>query len=356
MSPRENDVQKAMQRVIRDEEKQVNFLEKKPKKKFKLFLWFWFGIFSLSCISFLFLFILNKYNVSHSKINNFKAISIQDIPALFARRFIDYPSNKENIEIPEDISVQENMLANDKIKEGKIIREASLMKKSKNNEWWLNSGGIATIGDNELSTNMGPLPEDSFWQKLYFKTNKEDTDNGYYPQNIFRLVTRNKWKNISQAVYFSIEALNMSKSENRNESNGILFFNRYVDGNNLYYVGLRVDGEAVIKKKINEEYFTMAEKKVFENEEKYDKEKNPNLIPVKNWIGLKSEVENDDDAVLLRLFIDKDQSGNWQLVMETKDREGKYGGAAFMDKGYAGIRTDFMDVQFKNYKIEELKN
>jgi len=30
-----------------------------------------------------------------------------------------------------------------------------------------------------------------------------------------------------------------------------------------------------------------------------------------------------------------------------------FGGAAFMQEGYVGIRTDFMDVKFDNYKLNK---
>ncbi|HEX7586535.1 MAG TPA: hypothetical protein VF390_02800, partial [Patescibacteria group bacterium] len=139
-----------------------------------------------------------------------------------------------------------------------ILEESSSMKKSKSPDWWLNSGGIMLSNSQEFSTNFGPLPKDSSWRKLYFKTNPKDTDDGYYPQNLFRLVTNDKWENFSQSVYFNINKLNLSESKNRNESNGVLLFNRYLDGNNLYYIGLRVDGEAVIKKKIAGKYYTLA--------------------------------------------------------------------------------------------------
>jgi hypothetical protein len=42
--------------------------------------------------------------------------------------------------------------------------------------------------------------------------------------------------------------------------------------------------------------------------------------------------------------------------LEKKDEGNSFGESPFLKEGYAGIRTDFMDVEFNNYKIEEIKN
>ncbi len=241
-------------------------------------------------------------------------------------------------------------------KDEAILEESVSMGKSASAYWWLNSGGIMKISGQGFSTNIGPLPENSSWRKLYAKTNSTDTDNGYYPQNIFRLVTRQKWQNFSQSVYFNIDANNLTQSKNRNESNGVLLFNRYQDGDNLYYSGLRVDGRAVIKKKIGGKYYTMAEKNIWADGKKYDRKDNPNFLPFQQWIGIKSEVQNTDDAtVVIKLYVDQEQKGDWRLVLEARDKNDKYGKKPFLDQGYAGIRTDFVDVYFKQYDIQELK-
>jgi len=237
-----------------------------------------------------------------------------------------------------------------------VLEESSSMKKSASDEWWLNSGGIMDINQEGFSTVIGSLDQNNYWRKLYAKNNPKDTDDGYHPQNIFRLVTRNQWQNFSQSIYFKIDELNLSQSKNRNASNGVLLFNRYQDGDNLYYAGIRVDGDVVIKKKIEGTYYTMIEKDVFTNGKKYAITDNPNQIPVNQWMGIKTEVRNiDQNTVNIRLFMDKTGNGNWELVLETQDAGNKYGKAPFLNQGYAGIRTDFMDVYFKNYSIDELK-
>jgi hypothetical protein len=233
------------------------------------------------------------------------------------------------------------------------LEEAGKMSDSQSPNWWLNSGGVAAMDNGSARTNFGPLPEGSRWQKLYAKTNPRDTDGGFFPQNIFRLVTRQKWQNLDQQIFFNIDKINMSDSENRNESNGALLFNRYYDGDNLYYTGLRVDGHAVIKKKIDGKYYTLAEKDVLSDGKKYDRNDEPNFLPLHQWLGIRSVVTNTGNrAVDLKFYVDLDQTGNWQLVLETQDKGSAFGKSPLSEPGRAGIRTDFMDVAFQNYKIQ----
>jgi hypothetical protein len=237
-----------------------------------------------------------------------------------------------------------------------VLEESGKMKDSASLDWWLNSGGIMNISEKEFSTNLGKLPKDSKWRKLYKKNNSRDTDDGYHPQNIFRLVTKGRWQNFTQEVYFNIDKINLSESEYRNESNGVLLFNRYQDGDNLYYTGLRVDGHAVIKKKVEDKYYTLAEKNVLTNGQDYDRVDSPNVLPENTWVGLKSEVTNiEKDTVDIKLYLDQSGNGNWQMILDTQDKNGKNGKKTLTDPGYGGIRTDFMDVSFRGYKIIEKK-
>lgn len=236
-----------------------------------------------------------------------------------------------------------------------VLRESGSMRTSKSEDWWVNSGALMNIGTEDFSTNHGPLPKDDRMRKLYKKNNPKDTDDGYYPQNIFRLVNRHRYEDLSQQVYFSVDAINMSESDNRAESNGVLLFNRYQDGDNLYYAGLRVDGIAVIKKKIDGKYYTLKQKRVLTGGGEYDRNDNPNLIPLHERLGIKSEVVNDGNAVDIRLYMDAGQGKGWQLMLETRDTGDKYGKRPFQDAGYAGIRTDFMDATFRGYGIRELE-
>lgn len=235
-----------------------------------------------------------------------------------------------------------------------VLEEAASFGESSNTDWWLNSGAKMRIEKYIFSTNFGKLSKKDSWRKLYDKNNSRDTDNGYYPQNIFRLVTRTKWLNFTQQVYFNISKINLSESDFRNESNGVLLFNRYQNGDNLYYTGIRVDGDVVIKKKIADKYYTLAEKNLLTNERKYDRIENPNQLPVGSWMGIKSEVFTvNKDTVGIKLYFDREGHGNWELALETEDKAGKNGKTPITEAGYGGIRTDFMDVSFRGYEIEE---
>lgn len=259
-----------------------------------------------------------------------------------------------NIDRPTFVEAIITSSFHDTFENDSILEETGRMQDTRSPYWWLNSGGIFTSENGVGKMVQGELAEDNFWRELYNKNNPRDTDNGYHPQNIFRLVTRGKWKNLQQEGYFRIIADRLSSSQYRNASNGLLFFNRYQDGDNLYYTGIRVDGFVVIKKKTGGKYFTMTYKPVYRG--KYDRKKNPNLLPKNTWIGLRSEVVNEaDGTVNIKVYLDKNRSGNWELIAEAKDNGKRYGGKAILDEGYAGIRTDFMDVEFDDYKIEELE-
>lgn len=229
------------------------------------------------------------------------------------------------------------------------LAEASSMGATTSPYWWVNSGGYLNLSDGKGHTVKGSLPITDPWRILYAANNPTDTDQGAHPQNIFRLVTRSKWQNAQQEAYFVVDRDNLSASPNRDSHNGLLLFNRYQDGNNLYYAGVRVDGAAVIKKKKNGVYTTLAlVKGVYPGT--YNRNTSPNLLPKNKWIGLRSEVMNQaDGSVNIRLYMDKGWSGNWQLVAEATDRSSPITAA-----GYGGIRTDFMDVTFENFRFKNL--
>jgi len=233
------------------------------------------------------------------------------------------------------------------------LQESGSASGSSNTDWWLNSGAYFNVANGIGKTIFGSLGTDNVWRKTYASSNPIDTDNGYRPQNIFRLVTKKTWQNISQQAYFNINTYNLSSSPNRNQSNGILFFNRYVDGNNLYYTGIRVDGTAVIKKKINGTYYTMSQNTVFAGT--YNAQSNPNLLPLHTDIGLKSVVkDNTDGTVSIKVYVDKNNSGTWTLATQATDDGRSYGGNAIKASAPAGVRTDFMDMQFRNYTVSSI--
>ncbi|MEK7452970.1 MAG: hypothetical protein AAB614_01925 [Patescibacteria group bacterium] len=240
-----------------------------------------------------------------------------------------------------------------------ILYEAGASDDSSSPYWWLNSGGLLSISGGVGMTNQGDLSIFSKFYKLYEQDELSniDTDGGLHPQNIFRIITRLELDgNIRQEVYANIIADNLSISARRNESNGILLFNRYKDGNNLYYAGVRVDGTAVIKKKVDGIYYTMAQKSIFAGKySKYHRDTNPNLLPKNKWIGVRVDtLTNADKTVTVKLFLDEGKTGNWKEVLSAMDNGSTYGGSAIQSPGYGGFRTDFMDLFFDDYRIIKL--
>ncbi len=236
-----------------------------------------------------------------------------------------------------------------------VVREMGSMNISNNRNWWVSSGGYFYSENGVGRTSMGALFPMDPWRVAYALANPVDTDGGYYPQNIFRLVSRQVWNNFTQEAYVRIARINMSASPNRNASNGILFFNRYQDAYNLYYAGIRVDGAAVIKKKLHGTYYTLAYKPLYQTDTAYDRDANPNVLPLHRWIGLRSEVRTDPEtqAVTIKLFVDMRGIGDWVLAAEAIDDGRMYGGETIAQPGYAGMRTDFMDAEFSRYSIVE---
>jgi hypothetical protein len=234
-----------------------------------------------------------------------------------------------------------------------VLTETGTLSESSSPYWWLNSGGKMVMEGFVGKTIQGNLPTLDIWRLRYFIANPQDTDNGYHPQNILRLVTKNTAGNQRVEALFKIEKDNWSKSPNRNASNGLLLMNRYVDGNNLYYAGLRVDGTAIIKKKFDGSYYTMAQKEIFPGS--YVEGGTTNLIPHREWIGLRVENrEQKDGSILISLFMQRNGQSTWTKILEAVDNTSSYGGQAIVEKGHSGIRTDFMDVSFESFKFEAL--
>ena len=98
-------------------------------------------------------------------------------------------------------------------------------------------------------------------------------------------------------------------------------------------------------------------KKYFFRVPEYDRNENPNLLPMDEWLGLKAEFRNTPDGnVDVKLYAKVGKNGEWKLAASVIDDGRKEFGTHIIDgEGHAGIRTDFMDVEFSNYKISEIK-
>jgi len=227
-----------------------------------------------------------------------------------------------------------------------ILYEAGTPDESSSPYWWLDSGGKLIIENAVGKTLQGTLSRTDRWRGLYARANAADTDDGARPQNLFRLLTRSIWKNVRTEVAFRVTADNASDSPNKNKSNGLLLMSRYLDDDNLYYAGLRIDGHAVIKKKYDGVYFTMIEKPIIEG-------RGNRLLPRNEWITLGMETRNEDDAVRITLSR-KNADGSWEELVSATD-SGQFDDTAPIRGTYpVGIRTDFMDVEFDDFKAEEI--
>lgn len=227
------------------------------------------------------------------------------------------------------------------------LEETGSLLESPSKTWWLNSGGYFYSNDGIDETIQGDLPTTDKWYQAYKKSNPVDTDGGLHPQNIFRLVSKRLWQNYRQQVYFRITKQNLSASTERDAWSGLLLFNRYVNGDNLYYTGIRADGTAVIKSKKAGVYTTLSQVKVFPGT--YDRVKDPNLLPMNTWIGLRSDIKNQSDgSVSIKLYMDNGMTGNWTLLTSYIDKSP----TKILGLHYTGIRTDFMDVQFQGYTVK----
>lgn len=233
------------------------------------------------------------------------------------------------------------------------VNESGDISSSASPYWWVNSGGKMLLAGGIGKTVQGNLELGSYWQRIYAAANPLDTDNGLHPQNIFRLVSRNQWQNAQQEIHFKINRYNVSASPNRDGYNGVLLFNRYVDSQNLYYTGVRVDGTAIIKKKKNGTYYTLASRKILNGT--YNRTNSPNLLPINKWMAIRSRVSNNaDGSVNIGLYTDMENNGTWTLVAEARDDGRSFGGAAITQPGAGGLRSDFMDLEFDNFRFTNI--
>lgn len=236
-----------------------------------------------------------------------------------------------------------------------ILNEAESMAKSTSPYFWLNSGGRFYMENGIGKTIHGPYERGLLWQILYAQSSSVDTEGGLYPQNLFRFITRSTWKNVAHEVRFNITRVNKTNTPNRGGWSGILLMSRYLDGNNLYYAGLRMDGSVIIKKKLKGTYYTLAQKALPYATTKYNFTTNPNLIPEQRWMRLKVEtVTAPDNTVHLDVYLDENDDGVYVKILSAIDTAGVNGSQVLSNAGYMGIRTDYADVQFDDFILKNI--
>jgi hypothetical protein len=228
------------------------------------------------------------------------------------------------------------------------LEEAGIPEQSSDANWWLNSGALLVIEDGEAKTAQGEVPILNPWRSRYAQANPLDTDGGRHPQNLFRLLTRHQWENTLQELHFTVYWYRASETPNRRASNGVFLMSRYADGDNLYYLGLRVDGHAVIKKKRGGIYYTLTYEPITEGV-RYDRNTEPNLLPLDERVKIRAVTQDTEEGVLLELY--HEHNGAWELAARALD-DGIVGGP-ILEKGRAGIRSDFMDLGFDRYSVHE---
>lgn len=232
-----------------------------------------------------------------------------------------------------------------------LIQEAHSISESSDPNWWVGSGAYVYFNNGIASTIQGTLTENDPFRLAYSSSKSSaDTDYGFRPQNIFRMVNRNIWSgDYTEDLYFRYSRYNNATAADKNleATNGMSLMINYQDENNLYYVGLRADGLSEIKKKIGGEYSVNENPvQVFPGVYKpYD-----NLIPQDRWIGLRALVEHKQDKfgkdqIYLAMYVDKNGDGSWKYVTSFLDQD------RIFKQGHTGIRTDFIDAQFKNFQV-----
>jgi len=162
------------------------------------------------------------------------------------------------------------------------------------------------------------------------------------------MISRSVWDDARVESSFRITGDNFVDSPNRNESNGTLLLTRYRDENNFYYAGLRVDGHAVIKKKYEGTYRTLAEEQIVPGDYKNGQKKN--LLPHNEWITLRLDTTTQNGITSLTLFIKEDEA--WKKVLSATD--GLTDDSPSITSGFVGLRTDFMDVEFDDFRVETI--
>jgi hypothetical protein len=167
--------------------------------------------------------------------------------------------------------------------------------------------------------------------------------------DVFLMLSRASAANVTAQVYVDRAEDNLSNVANRHPYNGESLFARYQNDDNYYYGGIRADGAAVIKKKTNGVYHTLAIKNnVFAGTYSTS---NPDLIPTGKWIGLRLVVSDTAAGTpQLSFYTDIGKTGTWKLQESVLDDPAKFG-APITNAGSVGIQSDYADAHFDNFLI-----
>lgn len=86
----------------------------------------------------------------------------------------------------------------------------------------------------------------------------------------------------------------------------------------------------------------------------YDREHTPNLLPHQEWIGLRTETISTAAGTTITLYIRLKVEEPWEAILVAVDTGKEYEATPVIEgPGAVGIRTDFMDVEFREVLIRE---
>lgn len=229
------------------------------------------------------------------------------------------------------------------------LNQTATVSQSGSPYWWVAGGGQLQVISGLGQSLQGNISSLNRWSSTYKLSNPFETDKGLHPQNVFLMFSRTPQLNIDQTVSVKINRDNLNTLSNRKPWNGIFLMSRWLDNNNYYYAGIRHDGNAIIKKKVNGIYYTLAQKQILPGV--YNATSNPNLLPKNVWIKMRSVTYTDTATgnVHVKLYTDQNQSGNWVLSLETVDNGSK--GVKVNSQGLLGLKSDFMDISMDNYNL-----
>jgi hypothetical protein len=221
--------------------------------------------------------------------------------------------------------------------------ETGSMSESSSGIWWVNSGYKMILANGIGQTIHGDLPSTDPGYQLY--RNDISTDYGKRPQSIARYYVRQKFRDIDFSAYFRMDRYILSPAPERNAWNGLcLMLRDSGTGDTLMHAILRVDGDLVLKRKLNGTYTTLQTVKIFPGTWNYSS--NPNLIPIGQWIGIKATTANEGSGVRIKICLDIGKTGVWKEYVSFLDSA-----QPILNEGYFGLRTDFSDVSFDDVAI-----
>lgn len=211
--------------------------------------------------------------------------------------------------------------------------------------WWYNFNSAGTLAQSASATQSR---SQYLWlaagRSLVIQNGIGATPAG---TTIYQLFNKTSVTNASVQIDVNRVKDNLSNSADRKSYLGESIITRYTDANNYYYAGIRADGAAVIKKKVNGVYTTLAQKQVLPGTYSTT---NYDLMPQGKWMSLKLVVaDNAGGQPVLTFSTDIGRTGTWTQALAVTDTS-----AALKSAGLVGIQNDYADAQFDNFIVSDV--